>query len=722
MHKVTDMKQKGFLVLLILFVSFNLLADGFIVVPRPPAAGPFPLEVVYHRVTAAINDNISETSIDQEFYNPSDRQLEGYYIFPVPENAVIRKFSMEINGRQTEAQMLKADEALSIYERIVRQIKDPALLEYAGRGLLRVRIFPIEPKAVKRIKISYMEEITSYNGVYSYRYPLNTEKFSSRPLQNVSVFVDLKSDSPLYNITAPDYPSDINFKSTKHIQISYEAENVKPDRDYNIYFQKSQAGTQISLLTYREKDESGYFYLTIDPGRNSSPKIVNRDIAFLLDVSGSMRGEKIEQAKNALRWCVENLNSGDRFQIVTFSTEAQTLFSGMRPAGGANRRKAYEFIENITALGGTHIEDAFRKTFQNGNKPDMVILLTDGKPTIGITDGPGLLQKISGLNGPKTKIFTFGIGYDINTVLLDRIADSTNAIRSYISPEEDIHTKIESFYKTVRSPVLTDVTVDFGNTIRITKMHPQKIPDIYADRPVTVYGKYSGSGKTQLTVSGRTYAGKKKITYNANFFNVSKKYDFIPHLWASRRIGFLLDRIRFYGENDELVDEAAVLARRFGIVTPYTSYLIVEEEMRRYNARQLTEDDLVMDRYAVSQQDELKEEYEQIKRSTGEAGVNSSKSIQNLKNTDALIPAKEYAVKEKHSVISKIINGRVFYKKGNIWIDSDIQQNSAEIIRIRFDSEEYYKFIRTNRELSAVIALGRNIRFMHGGNLYIIYE
>ncbi|HSL87681.1 MAG TPA: VIT domain-containing protein, partial [Ignavibacteriaceae bacterium] len=230
--------------------SIKVFADGFIVIPRPhPLPNPFPLEVVYHKVDVKIDGQSAITRIDQAFYNPSHHQLEGLYIFPVPKGAVISNFTMVINGKETKAELMDADKARKIYEDIVRQMRDPALLEYSEQDIFKLRIFPIEPKSEKKISISYTQVLESDNNMFEYLYPLNTEKFSAKPLKNVSVKVELKSPEKLKNIYCPTHEVDIVNKSDYHSIISHEAENIKPDIDFRLYFSKNPSPVGLSLWT-----------------------------------------------------------------------------------------------------------------------------------------------------------------------------------------------------------------------------------------------------------------------------------------------------------------------------------------------------------------------------------------------------------------------------------------------------------------------------------------
>ena len=334
------------IIILLLFTN-SLFADGLIIIPRPePLQSPYPLEVLYHHVDVKINGNIAETFIDQEFFNPSNIMLEGYYIFPIPKNAVIKDFSMEINGEMVSAELLDATKARQIYEDIVRQIKDPALLEYTGQGIFKVRIFPIEPQSKKKVNISYREVLDSDNTMYEYIYPLNTEKFSAKPVKNVRVKVNLKTNNEIKNIYSPTHPIDVVHKDNKNAVISFEEENTKPDIDFKLYYSTNNDDVGLSLLTYKSGNDDGYFLLTASPSFTiNDDQIDAKDITFVIDVSGSMAGEKMRQAKRALLYCVSNLNPKDEFDIIKFSTEAYSLFGNLETANESNIKKAEKFID-----------------------------------------------------------------------------------------------------------------------------------------------------------------------------------------------------------------------------------------------------------------------------------------------------------------------------------------------------------------------------------------
>ena len=736
--------------LLVLLLCRLALADGLIIIHDPPRPIPghfhfAPLEVNYHRVDVEINDNIATTSIDQEFRNPSSQRLEGTYIFPLPENAHIDKFAMDVNGSMQEAELLDADKARKLYEEIVRKQKDPALLEYIGRGAFKVRIFPIEPNSKKQIKIKYTQLLKSDNGLSEYIYPLNTEKFSSRPLEEVSVKVRVKTDRPLKTIHCPSHNADVRRDGERSAVIAYEDRHVRPDTDFRVVFTQAQEAVDIRLLTYRTSPgEDGYFMLMASPGFDDKQRIQERDICFVVDTSGSMAGEKIRQARKALRFCVDNLNEGDRFQIIRFSTEAQALWDEMKPASDQNRQEATKFIDSFKPMGGTAIEDALRKALGTlddtaDNRPAVIVFLTDGQPTVGETKEDKLVDLLDRKAKGSRRIFTFGIGDDINTHLLDRIAEKTNAYTTYVGAKEDLELKVSTFYTGIQSPVLSDLALSFsGSNIRVHELMPGTLPDLFRGQTLHVFGRYSGSGPAAATLKGELNGETKRLTEDVRFEERDDSREYIAQLWATRRVGWLLDEIRLRGESRELREEVTRLAREFGIVTPYTAYLILEDEQRRHvpqplqSMRELGTDSRmrreVEDMYLSNRADVPQSAV------SGPRGVQNAQTMQQLKEAAAVgapvvapalqKPATEpqgYRAATNFAQQARVVNGRAFYQNGAVWTDATAQNNTAARQQlVRFGSDEYFALLRQDRNLAAWLSLGSEVDVMHDGVLYQI--
>jgi Ca-activated chloride channel family protein len=749
--------------LLITALLFNIAssyAGGFIIVmpdkhSNPNASGPvnpalFPLESRSTQVNTSINGLTATTSIKQVFFNPTNRQLEGYFLFPVPKDVVISKFTMDINGVKHEAELLDATKARKIYEEIVRRSKDPALLEYYGKGMFRVRIFPILAQKEQKIELTYTETLSKNNGTIEYSFPMNTEKYSAKPIKQVSFKIDIDGKEKLKTVYCPTHEVEIIRKGEQKATVGYEASNVKSDRDFKLYFNLDNNKLGLSLLNYKSPKEDGYFFINLSPGFGNEKDVVAKDIVFVMDKSGSMAGDKLDQAKKALRFCVENLNKNDRFEIIPFSTEASSLFGKVEDFNAANKQKAIDFIEDINPIGGTNIEEALDLALSaqksDNKRPFFVIFMTDGKPTIGETEEDPLLKKVAAINKENVRIFTFGIGTNLNTHLLDKITESTNAYRTYVLPNEDIELKVSDFYSKASSPVLTDIKVEFDKNVRVSDVYDKKLPDLFKGGSISLMGRYKGSGKSTITVSGTINGVRKSFQYAVNLSNENTELDFIPNLWASRAVGYLLDQIRLHGESEELVTEVTRLAKKHGIITPYTSYLILEDEAVSVRDRRMNEKDLILRPRALNAPQlmddiDFEEELETIsgaglnaKKKDGKASVRASQESQAMNNASNMAETKQGTERliykdnlgNNQNLSDGIVNiqGRAMYNNNNEWLDAKISLNQDKNIktnRVKFNSEAYYKLME-NQEAVAFLALGKNVRFMMNNEVYEIHE
>jgi Ca-activated chloride channel family protein len=734
-------------------------ADGLIVIDDPPHVVPghfsfAPLSVSYHRVTVSVTDLVAVTTVDEEFYNPNRERLEGTYIFPLPEGASIDRFSMDIGGKMMDAELLPADKARSLYEDIVRKMKDPALLEYVGRGAFKLRVYPIEPMSGKRIRITYSQLLKSDAGIVEYTYPLNTEKFSSAPVKDVSVKVTLDGREQLKSVFCPSHPAEIRRDGDRRAVVGWEDRNVWPDTDFKVIFSRTPNPMGIDLVTSRQPGDDGYFMLLASPGAAPAGAIQPKDICFVLDTSGSMAGPKLEQAKKALLFCLANLGAGDRFEIIRFSTETEPLFSRLVPADKAHVAQASAFVDDLRPIGGTAIQEALARALalQPGAgaaaRPYMVIFLTDGLPTIGEIREDPLVDSVRGA-GKATRIFTFGIGTDVNTHLLDRISSVTRAASQYVLPKEDIEVKVSSFYSKIRDPVLTNLTLSFTNpSIRVTQLQPSVLPDLFNGDMLVVFGRYSGSGAAAATISGTFNGTPRQFSADVSFPSQTSGESFVPRLWATRRVGWLLDEMRMHGESSELKDEVIRLSRDFGIVTPYTAYLVLEDEARRsvpVNLRsyqEMEKDRDAMDN-AKTRLDSVRREAASEESRAGASAVENSQAMQGLMSVMSVpqaAPAAGLAKKAAPSMTGgeggyraaqaqnyaqqvRVVGGRAFYQNGAIWTDSSAQSRRGLAQRqVRFGSTEYFDLLKKSPAAAQWLALGNNVDVVLDGILVSVRE
>ena len=506
----------GILILLVLLIGPTVpaLADG-IIIPDPPPDVPIVevpfLTIKYHRVTVTIEDQVATTHVDQVFVNEGRHEVEGTYIFPLPEEAAISEFAMWVDGEKLEGQVLERDEARRIYEDIVRRRRDPALLEYVGRDAFQASIYPIPPGGERRIELEYSQVLAMDNGLVEYVYPLNTEKFSPRPLEEVAVNVTIRSNEPLKAIYSPSHDVDIVRRGDHNAVVGYEEYDVKPDRDFVLYYTVSPEDVGVNLLSYKPDGRGdGFFLLLAAPKVEvDTQQVIAKDVILVLDVSGSMRGEKIEQAKEALNFVLDNLHGEDRFNIIAFSTGTRPYARDLVPAD--ERGEARDFVARLEANGSTDINRALLEALAmaDDDRPAILIFLTDGLPTVGEVEIERIIDNVGDAAPENARIFPFGVGYDVNTTLLDTIAQNHRGASGYVRPEEAIDEKVSAFYAKVSTPLLADLEIDFGadRRRRYLSLPPARplcrdavggrrpLPD-GGDTTITLQGEVNGQAQT----------------------------------------------------------------------------------------------------------------------------------------------------------------------------------------------------------------------------------
>lgn len=740
--------------------------------PRPPRHRIFPppnrpvispLEVSSTKADVKIRDQVATTKVEQEFYNPNSQRLEGTFLFPVPKGAQIDKFTMLINGKPAEAELLAAEKARSIYEDIVRRQRDPALLEYAGRDLFRVRIFPIEPNERKHVTLSYSQVLKADGGMVSYVLPMNTEKFTAKPVRDLSCKVTIETKRSLKSLYSPSHKVDIKRDGAHRATVGFESTDVRPDTDFQLIYTQEDSDIGVNLLTYKPEGEDGYFLLLASPGvEMKEVNVMPKDVVFVLDTSGSMAGAKLEQAKKALAFCIENLNDDDRFEVLRFSTEVESLFDKLSTSSKENRTRAQKYVADLRPIGGTAIDDALKKALtlrpSHPEHPFVVVFLTDGRPTVGNTNERDIIEHATKERSALARIFCFGIGNDVNTHLLDKIAENSKAISQYVLPEEDIEVKVSSFFSKIKEPVLANPKLVLPDKVHASKIYPSPLPDIFKGEQLVIAGRFTGSGSGAIQVEGTVNGKPRKFAYDVQFDSKNTDNDFIPRLWATRRVGYLLDEMRLHGDNKELKDEITELARKYGIVTPYTAYLINEDEVRRGVPLGVQSVPQLRDRGASEVG--RKRFYSMQKDTYGAAAVADSRSVSELKTADApraAIVANNYEMlrslpREQQLDLgraagmsggaaptsaraeqmaanieqqTRFVNGRNFFQNGETWVDSQVQAQDkvkAQRVQVQFGTPEYFQLAATNKVARPWLALGRQVQFVSDNTIYEIVE
>jgi len=719
--EVIVMLNKGLLVTLaaLLLAGTCAFADGMLIPGTPTHIIPDEpyFTVKYHHVKCDIQDQVATTYVDQVFVNEGGREMEATYIFPLPKGAVVQKFALHADGKELQAELLDKDKAQSIYEDIVRRRKDPAILTYAGEGAYQAKIYPIPPKGERRIEIRYTELIHYDSGLVGYVYPLSPEKLSHRPIESVAFVADIHAQQSIGSVYSPSHDIAVNKLTDKHVRVSYEEKDSLPDRDVLLYYNVAQDPIGLSVITFKEAGKDGFYLLLAAPTvEEESSDVVPKNICFVLDTSGSMSGEKIVQAKDALTFCVNSLNSQDRFNIIAFNDSVREFARELVPATAERVKEAREFIKGFEARGGTDIDSALRAAMEKRRKDQVnyICFLTDGEPTVGETSNEQIVKNVAGYAekiAGTTRLFVFGVGFDVNTNLLDKLAQGNGGLTTYVRPSEDIEVKVSNFYAKIAQPLLTDLALNYG-TVNVYDTFPEKLPDLFHGSQIEVFGRYkqAGAGRTTIALSGSTTQGSKSYELSCTFPETHGGTEYIASLWAARKIGYLLDQIRLHGENKELVDEIIKLSMEYGILTEYTAFLADE-------GRAVTVSE-AGDRAHTT----MKESFAAGVGAAPVARAQNAQVMQYQKTASATNTYLDAAGVRQRIANIQNVGQRGFVQRGSRWEDTRYQPEQQVALRVKAYSEAYFQLSRAFPQVNSQLAVGDKVLIILNSQLIEIGE
>lgn len=682
---------------------------------------PFTLEwgviIRSHRVNVSIDDQVATTRVEQVFYNEGSRPAEGTYVFPLPVGAAVSDLVMWVDGKPVEARILDADEARRIYDEIVRRMRDPALLEYIGAGAIQASVFPIQPFSEVKIEIEYTHLLPVDNGLIRYEYPLRTDQFTRRPVENLSLSLDVTSRDPIGAIYSPTHDLAIIRDGDFAFRAGFETTRTRPMTDFSLYYGLATSEISANLLTYRESaDEDGYFTLMITPPTDANTeRIIPKDVIIVLDQSGSMDGAKWDQARDAVKFVLDHLNRRDRFNVIAFSTGTRIYARDLQSPDEAPGAK--EWISGLEAIGSTDIDLALREAMDMADRerPTVVLFLTDGLPTEGVTDTPTILENVKAVAPSNVRIFTFGVGYDVDTVLLDQLYQAFRGAGTYVRPEERIDDEVSALYAKISAPVLTDLTLDFGS-VMVDELYPSEpLPDLFAGTQLIVTGRYRDGGATTVTLRGTIDSRQQTYRYDVRFPQNAGGAVFVPRLWATRKIGALLNAIRLHGEDPELIDSVVRLSIRYGIITPYTSFLI-------------TEDDIFSQRGVEQAQLMFEAEADAVAMPSGQVAVDAAESAAGLSGANAPLPmpaqtsrgadGAEFPEGADGQEPIRYVGDRTFVWRDGMWIDTLYDADTMTPVEVTFLSDEYFDLLALDPAVGEFLALGEQVLFVWDGTAY----
>jgi Ca-activated chloride channel family protein len=711
-----------FLAAITVVSAFSTLAhaQGLIIDRRPhvPIARAFEVREV--TVNARVREQVAEVQVSQVFHNPGSTVIEAEYFFPLPDEGAIQNFVLMVDGKELPGRLLPKDEARRIYEEVVRSKRDPALMEYMGRGLFRTSVFPIPPGADRTVTLRYTQLCRRDLDGVEFAYPFATQKFTAKPIQRLTLNAQIHSSDPIQSIYSPTHSPTLQKPTAHEATVKLELRDVVPTTDFRLLYTLSEGAVGATLLSYRSGSDEGYFLLLASPQvKPQDSKPLPKTVLFVLDRSGSMSGKKIEQAKKSLQFVLDNLRDDDLFNIVVYDDRVESFKPELQRFSKETRADASRYVENIQAGGSTNIDAALKSALEmlrDGSRPSYVLFLTDGLPTAGEQREMAIADNCRAANKVSARLFVFGVGFDVNARLLDRLSGGNGGTSEYVKPDEDIEAHVARFYSKLTSPALTGIQIELANS-DLNRTYPRDIPDLFEGGQLVWVGRYKHSGRTTIRLSGKAGSERRTFEFPAELAGADRgpTYEFVERLWAMRRIGFIIDQIDLHGQNKELTDELVALSTKHGILTPYTSFLADERvplHMRADNARRAHEQLLrlgetdglsgtaqregkaVFQRAATIADNE--EARSRIAAKAAGAGLGASPRLRGGMGGMGGALYKDAQGQDAIAFTVRNVAGKTFFRKENRWVDSEIKPDdeaNAEVIE-QF-SDRFFELARS---------------------------
>jgi uncharacterized protein YegL len=722
------------------------------------------LRLAEQQVVVEIDDRAAVTHVTQVFENNTDQQLEATYYFAVPEGAATTEFALWMNGERIEGRVTGREEARAIYEGIVRRMQDPGLLEYVDQDLFQARIFPIPARGRQTVEIEYASVLQQVGTDLQYVYPLDESMGAT--IGEFEFEAAIMSPTPIQRVYSPR--QDMEFDGGEQLRHAYwRTTAASTGEDIELYVNRGGDDVGASVLTWDPGDGSdGYFMLTLTPSEELAHlEVLPKQVTFVIDTSGSMAGVKMDQARDSLQQMIGQLRTEDTFNVISFSTGVRSVFDEPQPASRSNLNEALEWVSDLEAQGNTNISGALERAIEDPaseDRPHVILFLTDGVPTEGNTNIDTIIRSASsGVNGHDRRIFSFGLGYDVNTRLLDGMARAGRGESGYVRPDEEIGDIVGTFYASIGDPLLTALELEFAG-VEVQQVHPSPMPDLYRDGQVTVFGRFEGGREATVRVVGRAGRERIELRHALDFTTGARgDRDFIGNLWATRRIDTLLGQIQQNGENADNVQEIMALATRWNIVTPYTSYLTTEpgydasapgmpdpsaqlrpmprgrpafadEEMEGELMR-ATGSNVVPTTPSPAQSGSAGGG-----RAAGAAWDNSSPGGASRAPVAAAAPRREARAEVGQAAVEdsiawnerarsqtvtdspvnvRSVAGRSFSIQQGVWTEAGTESLSVDVALTPF-SDAYFRLLSENPELANIFALGTIVRFQLNGRVY----
>jgi Ca-activated chloride channel family protein len=684
------------------FFAFSVLAltpafAQIVIIARPPITIPRPMPIRADcriesvDVHADIQDQSAKVRVSQVFRNPSSFPMEAQVLFPLPEGAAVSGLTLLVDGKEMAGKLMGHDEARRIYEDIVRRRRDPALLEYMGRDLFQTSVFPVSPGGQSTVQLQYSQLLKKDSGLIAFGLPLGTVKHSEKPVEHLTVSVNIAAPAPIRTVYSPTHEVDIARPDGSRATVKLSLNNVTAADDFRLLYSTDSSPVGLNVISYKPEDgEDGYFALLATPDTRADHAVkLAKTVVFLCDRSGSMSGPKIAQVKSALNYLVRQLDPADTFNIVAYDSEVEAFRPELQRANAAAVEAAIAWVDGISAGGGTNIDGALHTSLRmltDSSRPNYLLFMTDGEPTVGERSETQIAANAARENKVNARLFAFGVGFDVNARLLDRLARELRGTSVYVRPNENIEAPVSAFYSKIASPMMTGVAVDIqldGGSV--ARVYPRQMPDLFRGDQLVLVGRYRKGGDAKIALTGEADGKKVELTYHANFAQRSADDTdgFVARLWATRRIGEIIDDLDLHGRNQELVDELVSLSQKYGILTPYTSFL--------------TEDSVNLTARVANNMFAAGSVAKQMVEVTGQSGVDQRQMKAQLQNATTVQAAAPPPLRSAGiggapaEAKMQQVGQKVFFKKSQVWQDSTVTaQQAAHAIHVVQFSQQYF--------------------------------
>jgi Ca-activated chloride channel family protein len=728
--------------------------------PALPATSSYKLKEI--DVHAKLVDQVAKVQVSQSFVNTGSVQMEVCFMFPLPYDGAIDQLTLLVDGKEFPAKLLAKDEARRTYESIVRKNKDPALLEWIGTGMFQTSVFPVPPGAERKVTLSYSQLCRKNGRLTDFLFPLSTAKYTSQPVEKLKIEVAIESQGDIKNVYSPTHAIELK-RDTHHATAVFKAENQTPGEDFRLLFDIDSGKLGTSVVSYRPKaDDDGYFLLLTSPEIKRDPaERPKKTVLFVVDRSGSMSGAKIEQAKGALKFVLNNLREGDTFNIIAYDSAVESFRPELQKFDDETRKAALGFVEGIYAGGSTNIDGALTTALaqlKDSSRPNYVLFLTDGLPTAGEQNEMKIVANSESNNRVRARLAAFGVGYDVNSRLLDKLARQNSGQSEYVRPDENIEDRVSRLYNKIEAPVMTDVAIQFAIDESpaeagepVNRLYPKKVFDLFEGDQLVLVGRYKRPGAAKVTVTGSVGGQKQSFDFPAELTAKSNDatFAFVERLWAMRRVGEIIDELDLKGQNQELVKELVELSTRHGIMTPYTSFLADENVDLRGLARNAAT---------------ARERLNQLQEAEGLGGFEQREYKGRLQGAKQASPAggadfsfgsggrklggQRYAVGDRAKAASgpaapaskpqsgeaapedlpaleqtvRNVGAKSFYRRGKRWVDADVTEaQEKKAIRVKQFSDEYFKLAeQQGSKLSQYLVFDEALLVNFDGQAYLI--